>query len=457
MTGTKRITLILLCVGFSFFLFLAFPHGPGHKLHTVDFAEIYFGDRGALQHKDPYDPASVLNEFYSEGGQFPPDVAGKPPSDAKVAKIVLSTAVNLPTSFFLFLPLALLPWSLASYLWVVLSAVLLAIAAALTWDLGTSTAPALWAWLAGFMLANCQQIFATGNIAGISVGLCVIAVWCFLKQRFAVAGVALLAVSLLIKPHDAGFIWLYFLLAGGALRKRALQTLAVTAVLGLCTAVWIARISPHWSAELHRNLSSEVARGGIDDPGPAGERQKTTAPVIDLQAALSLLNDEAGFYNPASYAIAGVLILLWIVVVLRKRRSPHDALFALAPIAALTMLPVYHRPYDAKLLLLTLPACALLWAAKAPRRRIALALTVAAIVVTSDIPLAIDVALGQSLSLSSTTLAGKIATVLLLRPAPLVLLALGCFYLWIYMRYEPLAGDPPLESTPSSRAVSTAT
>ncbi|MGH9590633.1 MAG: glycosyltransferase 87 family protein, partial [Terracidiphilus sp.] len=499
MTGAKRIAVILLCAGFSAFLNYALRRGPGNTIHTVDLAEIYYGDRCALQHKDPYDPATVLHQFLAEGGRFPKDMPGKPISDARVAQIVLSNSVNLPTSFFLFLPFALLPWSLTSSLWVWFSVALIAISAWLVWDLGSRAAPAIWACLAGFLLANSQQLIASGNIAGAAVGLCIIAAWCFLKQRYTLAGVILLAISLLLKPHDAGFIWLYFLLAGGTLRRRALQTLAVTAVLGLSTAVWIARISPHWLPELHRNISYEVARGGIDDPGPAGAHQNTPAPVIDLQAAISVFHDDAGFYNRASYLLIGVLMLIWIVAVLRNRGlkgrhfsraaiapqkdaalpvaeklalqkgtgfSPctnaarptgalapevgssepsqlHRALFALAPVAALTMLPVYHRPYDAKLLLLTLPACAMLWAAKAPRRWLALALTAAAIVVTSDIPLAIDVAIGQSLSLSANTLAGKGATVLLLRPAPVILLALGCFYLWVFLRYQPPASTLP--------------
>ena len=457
MTGSKRIAVILLCAGFSTVLNLALRRSPGGTIHTVDFAEIYYGDRCALQHKDPYDPPTVLAEFLAQGGRFPKPMPGKPISDSRVAQIVLSNSVNLPTSFFVVLPLALLPWSATSFLWVWFSVLLLALSAWLVWDLGAGTAPAIWAWLAGFMLANLHELISTGNVAGAAVGLCIIATWCFLKQRYALAGVVLLAVSLLLKPHDAGFIWLYFLLAGGALRKRALQTLAVTAVLGLCAAVWIARISPHWYPELHRNISFEVARGGIDDPGPTGAHQNTPAPVIDLQAAISVFKDDAAFYNPVSYFAIGALILVWILAVLRKRPSPRGAVFALAPVAALTLLPVYHRPYDAKLLLLTLPACAMLWVTKAPRRWIALALTTAAIIITSDIPLAIDVAIGQSLSLSTSTLAGKIATVLLLRPAPIILLALGCFYLWVYMRYDPLTAVPPLTGASTTPAATAAT
>lgn len=473
MTGAKRIAVILLCAGFSAFLNHALRRGPGNTIHTVDLAEIYYGDRCALQHQDPYDPATVLHEFLAEGGKFPKDMPGKPISDARVAQIVLSNSVNLPTSFFLFIPFALLPWSVASWLWVWISVLLIAVSAGLVWDLGAGAAPAIWACLAGFLLANLQQLIASGNIAGAAVGLCIIAAWCFLRERYALAGVVLLAISLLLKPHDAGFIWLYFLLAGGILRRRALQTLAVTAVLGLCTAFWIANVSPHWLPEMHRNITYEVARGGIDDPGPTGAHQNTPAPVIDLQAAVSIFKDNASFYNGVSYLAIGALMLIWIVAVLRNHRpaaqtaqrqgsSPpaaiQRALFALAPVAALTLLPVYHRPYDAKLLLLTLPACAMLWAAKARGRWLALALTTAAIIFTSDIPLAIDVAIGQSLSLSASTLTGKLATVLLLRPAPVILLALGCFYLWVFLRYQPPASAlPPQDETSTSSAVSTAT
>lgn len=443
MTGTKRLALILCCVGFAAVLFFAYSDDSGRALRTVDFAEIYFGGRTALQHNDPYDPAAVLRQFLAQGGKFPPGASGNPASHSGVAQTVISNSVNLPTAFFLLLPFALLPWSVASYLWIGLSALLLAVAAWFTWDIGAHRTPAIWAWFAGLMLIKCQQIFTSGNIAGFAVALCVIAAWCFLKERYALAGVALLAVSLVIKPHDAGFVWLYFLLAGGTLRKRALQTFAVAAVIGLCTVAWISRVSPRWYPELHRNLNVEVVRGGIDDPGPAGPCQNTPAPIIDLQAAISVFKDDPAVYNRISYLLVGALILAWAVTVLRKRRSFADAAFALAPVSALTLLPVYHRPYDTMVLLLTLPACAMLWAARERRRWIALALTLLAILVTTGLPLAVGTALGLNPFIPANTLAEKLFGVLILRPAPLVLLTNGCFYLWVYIRYQPPASDPP--------------
>jgi len=55
-----------------------------------------------------------------------------------------------------------------------------------------------------------------------------------------------LVVSLALKPHDAALIWLFFLLAGGTYRKRALQTLALFLVFAVPTVLWVTWLSPHW-------------------------------------------------------------------------------------------------------------------------------------------------------------------------------------------------------------------
>ena len=50
--------------------------------------------------------------------------------------------------------------------------------------------------------------------------------------------------------------------------KRALQSLAVTALLAVPAILWISQVAPHWPSELHANLATITARGGLDDPGP---------------------------------------------------------------------------------------------------------------------------------------------------------------------------------------------
>jgi hypothetical protein len=313
---------------------------------------------------------------------------------------------------------------------------------------GTSepAAPAIWICLAGFVLANCELVLAGGNVGPIAVAFSIIAVWCFTRNRYAWAGVLLLALGLALKPNDTGFIWLYFVIAGGTLRTRALQSFAVVAVLALLAVIWVAPVSPHWIGELHNNLVTVSAKGSTSDPGPSGLTSRSAGQIIDLQAAVSIFRDNPRFYNPISFCVAGLLILVWIFAAWRKRSSPGGAPLALAAISVLSLLPVYHRPYDAKLLLLTIPACAMLWDGRGPKRWIALVLTSAGILITSDIPLALLVHFTKSLPIPAATLRGELAAVLLLRPAPLILLTLGCFYLWLFVRYNPSTDLPQQEN-----------
>jgi hypothetical protein len=53
---------------------------------------------------------------------------------------------------------------------------------------------------------------------------------------------------------------------------------------------------------------------------------------------------------------------------------------------------------------------------------------------TGDIPLAILTSLSNNLHLGTAGVFGKILTVVLLRPATLILLVMGIFYLWVYVR-----------------------
>lgn len=441
MSRTKRILVLLVCVGCSAFLSYAIRQRSPNSILMCDYGSIYYGARCAHQHQDPYASQTVANflarELASNGWQIPSD-----PGQAATARTILTVNVNLPTTLFLLAPISFMPWTVAQNLWMILLAGLLCFAAFLVWDLGAELAPDLWLLLAGFVLINCQGVLLDGNSAALAVSLCIIAAWCFLKQRAEIAGAVLLAVSLLVKPHDSGLVWLYFLLAGGVLRKRALQTAAVAAALAVCTAIWIAPVSPHWPQELHNNLTTVSLPGGTSDPSLSGATNSGAGQIVDLQAVLSILWNNPRFYNLTAWLTVGALILIWSLATLLRRTSPHRALFALAAISALSLLPIYHRSNDAKLLLLAIPACALLWSGKGARRWLALALTFASIFFTSDMPLAVLGVLTQNLSISTSTLPGKLSTILLHRQAPLLLLATGCFYLWIYLRHPEPTGSP---------------
>jgi hypothetical protein len=285
-----------------------------------------------------------------------------------------------------------------------------------------------------FLLANCESFFCAANTAGIVVSLCAVAVWCFLKQRFVWAGVLCMAVSLAIKPHDAGFVWLFFLLAGGTYRKRALQTLFIFIVFSLSAFLWISHVAPHWAGDWQDNMATISAQGGLNDLSLNSLTSRSGGVITDLQSDIIVFCNDPRIYNLASYLVCSALLLVWSVRTLKARFSRAGALLALAAVVPLTMLVTYHRPYDAKLLLITIPACAMLWAEGGLTRWFALLVTTAGVVFTADIPSIILFILGTHLHISTAGVFGKILTVLLMRPTPLVLLAMGIFYLWMYMR-----------------------
>jgi hypothetical protein len=404
----------------------------------TDFKAIYYGSRCLIQHHDPYNPSEFLDVYRADGGKLPSD-----PDILRLFLRAVPVYINMPTTLFLFAPLAMIPWGAAHVLWMLLLAGCFTLAALLMWKCARGHAPGASLFLICILLANCELVFSTGRSAAFAISLCVVAVWCFLQDRFVYAGILCLAVSLIIKPHDAGLVWLYFLMAGGVCRKRALQTLVVTAALALPAILWVSNVSPHWMAEQRSNLSLTSAHGGLGDPGPDAISMSKPDRVIDLQTVISVFRDDPRIYNPVSYLICGVLLLTWSVRTLKLRFSPANAWLALAAIAALSMLPIYHRQYDAKLILLTVPACAMLWAEGGLIGWMALVVNTAGVVLVGDIPSVMLTLFLGNLHYGASGIIGQMLTVILMRPVPLILLVMAVFYLWVYLRrsvHDPEVG-----------------
>ena len=288
--------------------------------------------------------------------------------------------------------------------------------------------------------------------AGIAISFCVVAVWCFLKKRFVALGVLCLAISLALKPHDTGLVWLYFLLAGGVYRKRALQTLAVFAALSLPVILWVTHVSPHWMQELHSNMSALSVHGGLNDPSPASSGAHGLGMMINLQTALSFFRDDPRFYNPATYLVCGVLLLVWAFTTLRSRVTPagglagaggHCASFHAACLSSAGRCRS-SAAYGSGLR-------HALGRGRPCRRGSRSLVNAAGLVLTGDLTWAIILGPLSNLHLTLSRQAGQILIAALVFPAPLILLAMAIFYLWVYVRrgHKPA---PPEKHEPAEDA-----
>lgn len=363
MTPARTNTLPLLLFGSFVFLLFGITLETTSPFGMIDFKALYWGARTAIQHQNPYQEKQVLATYEAAGGTFPSD-----PFAAIRIRQAVTRCINLPTSLFLVSPLAHFSPRLAETIWMCLTACSFLIAAFAAWKLGAQFEPQVAGFLVFLFIINSESLLLLGNSAGLVVSLCTIAVCCLVRQRFVLIGIACLAIAMVMKPQDAGLPWLYFLLAGGTHRKRALATLALVICLSVPAALWIAWVAPHWPHDLNQELATTSQRGEENDPGPASAGGHGIGMIINLQAAVSTIKDDPRVYNIASYCICGGLLAFWVFRTLRAPLSEQNAWYAIAAVAALTMLPVYHRAYDARLLLLCIPACAIRWRQGRPGR-----------------------------------------------------------------------------------------
>ncbi|MBS1802702.1 MAG: DUF2029 domain-containing protein [Acidobacteria bacterium] len=422
----RKFSRTLVAFGAVAFLALssfAISNGP---TPLVDFRTAFNSARCLLHGRNPYKPAELVRMDYLEGGART--------TDSDNDRFVMSHNVYYPTEFVVTVPFALLPFWFAQALWICGTAGTFILACFLMWSVASPFAAELSGWLLCLLLATSEQIVLYGNPVGLALSLGVIATWCFFTGKFGKLGVLCLIASLALKPHDAGLVWLYFLLAGGTYRRRALQTLGVLAVLSLAAIVWVSNVAPGWMQDMQSNWAVFATQGQAADPGPTAYMNHGTALITDLQAVLSVFRDDPGFYNVGSYLIFAPLFLVWAFVTIRKRRSPVDTWFAVAAIAPASMLPLYHRVYDAKLIMLAIPACALLWSEGRRVGRIALAITSATILLSADLTWSTVLRTLIQFHLLTPTEPSRWVAALIAFPLPLSLLAMSVFYLCIYLQ-----------------------
>ena len=323
-------------------------HNTGMFLRSRDFKPLYGGAACLVAHCNPYDNLDIRAQYAARGGDltdpipFSPHYLGYPPD-----------------ALFFIIPFTFLSYHAAQTLWLILILTALLLGAIAMGDLCAPYAPILGMASLAFMLRSSTLIIALGQPTALVLGLLMIGVWCLLRRRFQPFGILCFALSLIFKPHLGALVLLYFFLANSSYRRRAWQVVGLTIVLALPGLIWATAMpqSRPWPHNLAVSLTEVASNGRFSDPGPTN---KEAYQLTNLQTCFSLLHNDPHFYNPATYLTWLPFFLLWIYPVLTLRDGPRKDFLCLAAIAALDMLPAYHRLYDTRLLFMTFPALSLL-------------------------------------------------------------------------------------------------
>ncbi len=393
----------------------------------IDYEAVYYAARCLHQGSDPYQPANLSKTYGRSGDLTPSQLKEQIP-----AHKAITICINLPTSLLLMMPLSSLPWGVAYCIWFSLEVASITAAAFLVLDLAGGGS-----WFAVMMVClfavNCAIFVAIGNLAIIVLGATTGAVWCFAKRRLEWLGICLLALALVLKPQDAGFIWLFLLLGRPVMQKGALKAMGLVLAIGVISVVWISKRAPNWAPEMKSNIALTTTPGDINDPGPHSMATKGPVMIISLQSVVSFFRDDPTVYKSVSYAICGTLILVWGFAMIRFRELYSLSMISLAVVVPLSLLIAYHRNHDGKLLLLILPGCIQLWREGGWQGRLAGIITGTLFVLTGDLTILEIFQFEGNVHVTSKGLLGTTITLLLDRPITLWLLITAIFYLVVYL------------------------
>jgi hypothetical protein len=221
--------------------------------------------------------------------------------------------------------------------------------------------------LAAIALAPFHTAIALSNMMVTVFALALRGIVCFEQRRVFGAGI-LLAICFMLKPTIGFPFLLYLLLWPGS------RTLIITGLsfLGLTAIAW-ARMSiagVHWLPSYLLNMRRMFDAGAINDFSSANSSRFG---LVNLQVILGQLLHDRELTQLAAVACCLGLLVLWYR--LRSRNQMvREPLLDLAVLVTASLLPFYHRFYDASLLLI--PIVWALMELSGPRRREALSILV---------------------------------------------------------------------------------
>ncbi|MBS1816187.1 MAG: DUF2029 domain-containing protein [Acidobacteria bacterium] len=311
----------------------------------TDFKTLFAAVRLFSQDNDPYSPHLLRNVFHSDGVIEPATWFSHMP-------------VYPPFTLAVLRPLAVFNMATASWIWFLLSAVLMAFAlgAMLRWSREELGMPLGWRMLLLAICVACPLVGYALEVGNVSTAVSALAMLAYFLNGKSILRGVLLALALLLKPHLA--VWLVI-----AMLATPVRQVRASALWAACISALFAALSSAWLF-MQGNLASiwQSYRAMLQAES-AASMSAHSRELLPITAQITSIWSLAGYVSasPLAKLFAALLIvicaaaLMWSVWRARYRENSVFHLMIAATWVSFGMIATYHRAHDAQLLLIVLP------------------------------------------------------------------------------------------------------
>ena len=344
--------IVLLVLATGWFVW----RGPlrGLSSGTLEFASLYTTTQTWLQGDNPYDSTALYETWRQSGDDSRPTWGPQ--------SIVWS---HPPSTFIMMLPMTLLPYTVAKLVWVLcnvgfLVAMFFSLLSLAEFRFRETRTIVLAIGL--MLLAPIHTGFRVGQMSLFAATLFIVAISLTLKNRWVLGGL-LLGAATCLRPQLSGLFIIYLLF------RREWTTFAIacaTVVVIFSAAIIQMQWQGHnWFDDYQNNIIALYTHGGGNDPTAANHLRWQ---LINLQYPLYTVIHQESVVNwiVVLLVISGVIVILASVGLRVRGQAPYlpasvkpypppptySELLVISAYAMLTLMAVYHRLYDAVLLVL---------------------------------------------------------------------------------------------------------
>jgi glycosyl transferase family 87 len=313
-----------------------------------DFISPYIQSTAWAKGIDPYSPASLVRLWPVEA-ERPEFLDQDLTNGTLLLKRGIPTAYPL-TTLLVLAPITILPWPLAHAVWLALNVLAYAamgLSLALLIHLGWNETRTyiFCAFLPA--LAPFHTGMAAGSIAIVAVAMTAVVCVAAERRQDILAG-TLLAIAVSLKPQIGLPFLLYFLLC----RRWRLAGTAI-GIVALAAALAVLRLTIAGTPWLENYLFDNrmlFSRGSLGD---FTEANPIRFGLVNLQVLLYVIFHDRAIASGLALTV-GVSAGLWWLLLLNRQSGSGQHLLALSTLVVISLLPVYHRLYDASLLVFPL-------------------------------------------------------------------------------------------------------